>query len=274
MAATEFTVYCDDGGHPDDQECVLAAGFVGEMDQWLIFEKEWKHHLGLMKIESGAIHMTEFCSTPPGKAYAHLSNTERKDLLDTLITMIKTRCRFGFFCIVPMADYKDANEIYALEECFGKPFAMAGRHVVGQAREWAQKFNHENNPVLVVFEDGTKHKGDLVDICIRDGHPAPSFAKKKDVVPLQAADIFAWECFHTFDTGEFRPSLRRLLDFPHSKAIFTYERLLENCEKYEVAKRKSGVEFDVRIAKFKKKPRHRKIFGSGEGYEVRGRDRL
>ena len=37
----EFAGYLDDSGHPD-QDLVVAAGFVGKEEQWLLPDTEWK----------------------------------------------------------------------------------------------------------------------------------------------------------------------------------------------------------------------------------------
>jgi hypothetical protein len=274
LMGTEYTAYFDDSGHPDDQDAVIVAGWVSTLEQWRVFEVEWKDKLAKEGITSGLMHMTEFEADPIGRDYAHLSETQRNSLRNWIVCCLKTRIRHGFFSIVPIADYRDANDIYALEECFGKPYAMAGRHVARQVKEWSQKFNKDKNPIVLIFEDGTKHKGDLMDIFKKDGFDDPIFRKKKDVISLQAADIFAWECFNAFKTGSIRTSLSELLKVPYTSGMLTFDKLIENCEEYKVEKRVPGVQFDVRIAELRRKPRKRRITALSAPGQIRGNERL
>lgn len=58
----------------------------------------------------------------------------------------------------------------------------------------------------MIFETGDKGKGSLIKLLEKEGFPSPSFRPKKDTmkkgllakaaIPLQAADLLAYECFH------------------------------------------------------------------------------
>jgi hypothetical protein len=75
-----------------------------------------------------------------------------------------------------------------------------------------------------IFEDGAKHKGFLLKRLIKDKGFEPIFKKKDEAVPLQAADLLAYETFvgirSIFEKGvadfdDLRYPLRMLDEVPH-----------------------------------------------------------
>jgi hypothetical protein len=200
---TEYAAYFDDSGHPDDQEAVVVAGFIASEREWLLFEREWQEILDREGMES--FHMTDFEKSTVWPQH-------KKDaILRRLVSTIKIRTIKSISQGVLMKDYKQINEIRALEETVGAPYALAGRTVAKSLNVWKENFAQPEDKLLVFFEDGTKHKGEFIDAMERDQLPCPAFVKKREATPLQAADWLAWEVFHAFKTKEIRPSLKRLV---------------------------------------------------------------
>lgn len=131
----ESTAYFDDSGHPDDQAAVVIAGWVATLEQWLLLESGWNKALADATL--GHFHMTDFeCNS---QEYCHLTANEKARLLNSLISQIITRARFGFCFIVPMPAYRSVNDEYYLEELLGKPYALAGQLTVqSHNRNWTQ----------------------------------------------------------------------------------------------------------------------------------------
>jgi hypothetical protein len=94
-----------------------------------------------------------------------------------------------------METYRQVNEKYALEEALGAPHALVGNNLCKKLRNWKRQYGGDGSTLSVVFEDGTKHKGDFIDAMTRDALPCPIFAKKSDFTALQGADLLAWEVF-------------------------------------------------------------------------------
>lgn len=280
FVSTELAAYFDDSGHPDDQDVVLVAGWVGNVDQWMLWEQGWRQVLSDFKIKSGVFHMTDFEAAPkcndPDNEYVHLSNHERQIFRSRLMNHIATRCRYSFCTQVPMHDYKEVNEMYYLEEWLGKPYSIAALGTVQKLKAWKDKFA-PNDPLEVFFEDGTKHRGDLKKVFQQFGYEAPIFREKKKVFPLQAADLLAWENFTSFKTGIVRAAVQELLwnTVGHEHfGMFTVQRLIDACEETHVPKREKGRE---RAFVFNAEPkviRARKILGQSKLGQVKGVDRV
>lgn len=203
VIVTEFASYFDDSGHPDDAEFVLVAGFVGEKSKWLQFEPEWNKALP---------PLTEFHGTDFLRTTKHWGKKRRRKYLSRLVSVIESHAILSLSDTVEMAAYRRVNRISRLEETMGAPYAMAGRVVCGMIREW-QASHGDNCKMLVYFDDGTKHKGDLMQVLDRDAFPwAPSFSKKKDVPALQAADLLAWMMLDCLKTSVVSRQLERLVE--------------------------------------------------------------
>lgn len=255
----QFIAYFDDSGHPDDQPAVTVAGFISTAEQWHLLAKEWEAALAAEGIGSGIFHMTDFVA---GRCdYEGRSSDRKKILLDKLICIIRTRTRMSFSAIVPMNAYKHVNQIYALEESLGRPYGIAGRTVAAQLKAWSKKYNHSSGDVEIVFEQGAKHTGDLMDVFQRDSFQHVSFKGKGEAVALQAADLLAWESLNAYKKGpkiELRSSFDALLEHPFDHGTFTEDDLKAACEKAGVPLRKDlgpnpEISFHLSVKKLRKR---------------------
>lgn len=218
---TEFSAYFDDGGHPDDQPAMIVAGFVGTKQQWLIFEREWIKIISPLGINQ--FHMTDF-------EQSHRWNRKEKDeILSQLVSVIRERIRRPISATVLMQDYKEVNDSYTLEQSIGTPFAIAGRTVAASINRWKRRYAKPDDPLLVFYERGAKHYGDFEEAMRRDLLPLP-IPVGKEVVPLQAADLLAWELLYSVKRRVIRESLRKLLWSDEGMGIILKSHLEEMCK--------------------------------------------
>ena len=99
---TEYALYLDDGGHPDDQPFLVVAGYVATKSQWLKFEEQWKEALSRFSLES-EFHMTDFMQQ-------RYSTLKRDHILSTLASIIKANGLHPFVAAMDIAAYKRVNE--------------------------------------------------------------------------------------------------------------------------------------------------------------------
>ena len=215
----DFAAYFDDGGHPDDQVAVLVAGFLSTEDQWLLFEREWKRALEPFGIRE--FHRTDF------EASTDWTPSKKSELLDNLLSVIKRRTQYHISHIVPMEEYRAINEQRAFEEMLGAPYALAGRTAARSINDWKRRYMKPDDKLTVLFEDGTKHKGDFMEAMKRDELPCPSFIKK--MPRLEAADFFAWEILHALKNDRrMGPILEDILaNHPGDDGIYLGHDLLK-----------------------------------------------
>jgi len=216
---TEYAVYLDDSGHPNDQPYVIAAGFLSTEQGWLAFEPEWKAALAKHKI-GDVFHMVEFLREKRSKQ-------EEGDVLEDLTQIIRKHVHATFSAIVKMDDYKKVNDVYPLEESMGTPYAVAARSVAKFINEWKAQFFKLGDNLLVFIEDGTKHTGDMEEAFRRDHLPVPQKVPKSHP-SVQPCDLLAWESFHFSKFQDNRRSLVNLLDVPFLReGIFRENNLVK-----------------------------------------------
>lgn len=222
----EYAGYFDDSGHPDDQDLLVVAGFVSSNEQWRLFERDWRYVLDPLKIDP--FHMTEF------ERSTRWSRSEKDNILFRLVRTIAVRAQFYIAHVVRMSAYREINNEFAFEQQVGTPYALAGRTVARSLNEWKAREPTLRDKLLVVFEDGTKHKGDLIDVMQRDALPSPVFRKKQELIPLQAADLLAWEVFNLVSgVDPMRSSLDKLTDLPGDNSDYGKDALREMCTQRE-----------------------------------------
>lgn len=194
-----FKGYFDESGDDGAQHNALAfCGYVGTVDQWKDFEREWGKVLA--DNEAPYLHMKEL-NNPHGKLarFAGKENQDaRKKLLGDLISVI---AKSGFTCagsLIRLPDLKDFNAEYkinlealplAIYATMGElymlyPDAMleliADRmdepeKTIATAVEYSKSY---------VFYDASKNMSWL---------PLKGEQTFRNVLPIQAADFVAWE---------------------------------------------------------------------------------
>jgi hypothetical protein len=212
VVVSKYAVYLDDSGHPADQPCVIAAGFLSSEQGWLAFEAEWKAALKKHKI-GDVFHMADF--------HGKWTKREEGQVLQDLTEIITKHVQAAFSVIVDMKAYRWVNELYPLEECIGTPYAIAARTVAKGINEWKAKFYKQEDSLQVLVEAGTKHMGDMEEAFRRDHLPVPQKVPKAHT-QAQPCDLFAWEVFHSTKYNDRRRSLFNLI----SKVPFLFEGIM------------------------------------------------
>jgi len=205
-----FTAYFDDSGHEDDQLLVVVAGFIASAEAWKEFESLWipalRRHSMPEAFDLPYLHVNEinrkirFCRQHE-TCEDHWTELRRKQVFKELIEIIRKNVSRKFACVVVNAGMTNLSEEMK-DDCLITAYSAAGRACVAKLREFAFFDRIPYEPRLV-FEDGSKGKGKLIDRLKRDCTQEPNFEsprnhKSKDgkfivsgVIPLQAADLFA-----------------------------------------------------------------------------------
>jgi hypothetical protein len=222
-----FTAYFDDSGSPDDTMAVVVAGFVASDDQWRQFERNWNDTLSQFGIS--LFHMKEFAHSTGEFSRFKGNKADREWFLRQLLSHINLRVRHSCGHAVLMDDFRDVNSRYAFEAFDITPYSLCGRTCLASVANWAQRWGIPEDQIRYVFEDGSKGKGTLEQRILRDKSITPVFKTKPPSVPLQAADLFAYEMLAgnraIFERGvdsfddlrypirQLRPLLRQPLDW-------------------------------------------------------------
>ena len=222
-----LAAYFDESGTHSKSPIIAIAGYISNDEQWAKFNEEWQTLLDRYSLEY--FHMNQF-ENRQGQ-FRGMSEHERHALLDSLITFIGIRARSGIAAAFDLSAY---NELVAegYEEIIGPPYALCASLCIVGTQRWAVKHSYQE-PIAFLFERGARHSGlfhkaynkalknSKISANYRLGTLA--FPDKREALPLQAADILAYEvwkyaCVEL--SGEPRPrrwprySFNRLRAFP------------------------------------------------------------
>jgi hypothetical protein len=223
-----FTFYADDAGKRDEDDYVVAGGFLGTVAQWERFCSDWR--LTLASVGLPFFHATQFFNG--ADIFAGWNDQKRKkereELLQALGQIITDYTVHSFTAGVHVPGWLKANEEYMLDEVGFSPFPLAARIAVQRARQWAEEIGHNPQDIECIFDQGCEHWGKLqrrlkvdfdIDAISRD---------KKKIRPLQAADWLAYEEFREIpkrmpkhgQRSKMRGSYLQLLRVPFDPILF------------------------------------------------------
>lgn len=240
-------VYMDESGTHEGSKTLVLAGYLFSDKQAKRFSTVWREELARKGLPYA--HMTD-CATGNG-IYRHLSMEERIDLSKMLINLIKSKSRFGFGVALDVEYFERSMSFDKLKK---SAYSFCLALCVKQISNWA----HDNETkVAYFFEAGHKDQTEANDIMNRingkerASYAAHAFVDKRDSIPLQAADMLAWQLYH-FLTRQAQgfPKMRKdfqalvrpidALQFVGQKAIDQWAKLSEqhNLEILEKVKEK------------------------------------
>lgn len=191
-------VYVDESGTHDGSPVLAVGGHIYFKNAASSFDQKWAEYLASKGLPY--FRMTDCAHrTGPFKGWSD----DACDVVEReLISMIRTRSEMGFVTTLNEAEFMQcgpkAREV-------GGAYSFSLRMCLSHVRAWIEKTKFKGQ-VAYFFEAGHKHQtqanGIMNDIFadpqLRDHfhYAAHAFADKKQVRPLQAADLLAWQ-FHT-----------------------------------------------------------------------------
>jgi len=185
----------------------------------------------LQKAGVSHFHMSEYESRKG--AFADWPDRKRIAVIKRLTEIITSNAAHGVAAAVVVEDYK---ELVAGLEKTASPYVFCVARCLTQVAKWA-KLKHLDGPIAYVFEAGAGYV-DEVEERKAEIRSSPligkalrfhslTFADKKRLIPLQAADVIAYEtmkhCKNTLLLNSGRPprkSLMGLLPLPHDGEYF------------------------------------------------------
>lgn len=195
-------LYFDESGSHQDSRLLTVAGYWFEEIQAHRFSKEWRKHLAALGLSFA--HMTD-CALGYGE-YQSLSMQKRIESEKRLIECIKRRTRFGFTVTVNPQEYDTIlGPVEGAPTCYThclmtlfhgiSRFADANRYsgTINYYFESGHSSQKEANKYL----SSIPLHGDAWVKATR--YKSHGFLDKKESLPLQAADMLAWQTRHYFE---------------------------------------------------------------------------
>jgi hypothetical protein len=213
IAMNGHSIYLDDSGHPKDKPYLAIGGFIAAEERWIAFEAPWRAILQKRGIEF-PFHSADFFTI-------HRKNPKLKYIVSDLVRVICNHVEAAFSVVIDVNAYDEFNQSRRLDEFAGTPYAVITRSIYDIVGMW-QKRVGQRAPLLYFVEDGTLHRGDMMD-CLRDRDGiSPPIAVPKGHVACQAADLYAYSVFQTaVQKGKYFISLELF----HEKLRFPDEHM-------------------------------------------------
>lgn len=234
--------YFDASGHHDGSPALAVAGFVGRPDDWGGFEYQWRMALDGWGLE--AFHMREFAhSRGAFDTDEWRDEAEREKRFGRLLRIILAYSMGSVGVTVPLPLYQAVMDPLVGTHA-GGAFSLAAFMSISHVAEMVRSLSGQPHVAYVfdndpgygqfakIFHDNMARSEQRFDLRLL----SLSFQRKEEYVPLQAADILAYELHRRHPQereavakGEPFPAarlpLRVLASQPHTWAYLTDEEL-------------------------------------------------
>lgn len=200
-----FEVYFDDSGTDSESEIAVAACYISTKRGWDDFVKQWND----ARWEEGfdTFHMAEFVAPRKygHKPFCDWDNAKKTHVYRRLTRIINENKRIGIAAAVPKSSYDKAVPAHFRERYGKQHYTYAVRTCLTRIAEWRTR-SGISIPMRYVFDwemQGSEKRQEISAIWDKmlkhwepvfgmevDGY---SFEKRDKFIPLQAADILAWQ---------------------------------------------------------------------------------
>jgi hypothetical protein len=227
LVMSRLTFYGDESGTTQENRVAVVAGYVGQVSEWRRFEREWSKVL--RKYEIRIMHRANLETWHGEFTDADGWNPiRRKELLTELQPIIKSCTKVAIGSAVIKRDWEEVIPDW-LKRFFGGVYGWCAHDCVVGVRKWCEGPNRGRaRPITWAFEQGAEGQRQVSTMFAElSRFPELKAAFRigtlafpgKEVVPLQAADLLAYEIFkqvenQIVDRGEkhgVRMSVRHLM---------------------------------------------------------------
>lgn len=219
-------VYFDESGTHSESPIICMAGYISTVEQWTHFSRNWQERIDKEGID--CFHMTDFENRRG--PFKGMSKAKGNLLIESLIKIINVRVRYLFALAFAKADFDDVvGDKYI--RTVGTEWTFCAMACMAFIRQWADQ-RAEKDPINFFFEQGARHSKALLAAHTKASKNKEfvssmnlgtfTLGNRRNLPPLQAADILAYEAykyrFNQLKRPELpmRKSLEALLDVPHT----------------------------------------------------------
>jgi hypothetical protein len=239
-----LTGYFDESySHPPQPLVYTVGGYISEDWRWRRFESEWASALDSEGIDF--FHMKDFAHRKG--VYAEWTEDKRRKFLRKLHHIIHSNTIKDFTNSVVVEDYDEVipPSNVELRTSFGEPHVFAVIGCLKDVHDWAIHSKLKDR-IHYVFEQGTVHDKNVGRLFARFDEEYKehyrargcSFFDKRDLNPLQAADILVYENMlemrrriDTSNNRAMRLSAKNLLRPSSNWGYYNREQMLKVVDK-------------------------------------------
>jgi hypothetical protein len=204
-----FQVFIDDSGWDEKSPVFVLAGYVATETQWQSFCREWRAVLDLEQPRKIAYFRMD-----EARQFEHrhsqfygFSEAERDTRLIKLAKVIRQHAGHGIVSVIPIEPYRRLFGGKFGPALLDRPYFLS---FFGMMTSLIKRVKTPDDRIDFIFDtlDGDakvlllahyERYRALAPAQFRAAGPAiPTFARKEDTLPLQAADMMAWHARHYY----------------------------------------------------------------------------
>ena len=236
-----FSAYFDDSGKKSDAQILAVGGAVSTVQKWSALEAQWISILSSWGVT--AFHARKLWTNRGEFVGWRDRRADKEMLIEQLATCIKKNTHKTIAAAVVMSAWRSVDRIRRLREELGGPFPFCAISCLAHLQRWAERSSVEFKDIQLIFEDGSEDKGLFITQCKKEFRVIPAFGDKS-LVPLQAADLIAWEGrrhlqdLYRKDT-DVRASTEVLRSVADKAVFFDRKHLMQLCDEDNIRRRQS-----------------------------------
>lgn len=206
-----LSAYFDESGHSASSRIVSMAGWLAPPNIWDSLSVDWKSVLDDPEFRVSVFHMTDFENQWGEFDSGWSDNNKRHSFLGKLVEVIKRHDLCGIGSVILMSEYEISQELKEerASDAYFLNFQMCSSDSVQIV---ARKFNAER--VSFVFATQQEYVGRLPALYQKvqswsntERFGPIAYDTPQKMVPLQAADLIAYETFKFFENGIYNPDI-------------------------------------------------------------------
>lgn len=190
--------FFDESGSHNSSPVLCVAGYAFEKREARLFSNEWRRLLRCYGVPF--FHMVD-CAHGSGP-FASLSLRQRIFLQTACIKLIKRRAAHGFAVSVDPTAFHNIMPVWGPAKT---PYAFCARCIIDEIGRWFFQSSFQGRSCYF-FEDGHQSRNEASSVIasvlenplaaihsVHYGYLKHEFLAKQDALPLQAADMLAWQ---------------------------------------------------------------------------------
>lgn len=190
-----FRAFLDESGTHDKSPVIVVGGYMARPEQWKFFARRWKRVLDPTGIK--VFHSAD-CNGFHGE-FSGWERAERDALVANLLAIIPDERHIGVAIGLVLRDYDDALSGKAhLRDLLGSPYEACFHWCLSTLLAIHRSYESDE-PIAIVHEENQfEAEAKRAYKYLRETYqPSPlislTFGSKREFLPLQAADVLAYE---------------------------------------------------------------------------------
>ncbi len=217
-----LTAFCDETGTHAAAPLTCVGGYLFDEESQKTFSEEWAEKLKPYRSRGVKFFHSSPCDAGDGP-FANLSKAERDAMFGDLIALTRATAKCAAVAGIEESIYRGCSERLLAQSYTGTKYTACVLQFLYMIGDWATEQKIEDK-IFYIFADGEEAQDEvdsmmkqienMPDLSNRFHYGGHQFSKQATVLPLQAADLWAWIWQKCWARKEWTPYAKALLKRP------------------------------------------------------------